>query len=126
MAKRKREIIIKIRVFQEEVDSMKKKIPNTPLAEWMRQTCLDESKSISCSIVDPALIRQLAMIGNNLNQIARVMNREQWAVIDRVAVTVSLGGIEEQLMELKETCKKCTSNSCQLAEGAEKMPLNTC
>ncbi|MDA4775531.1 MobC family plasmid mobilization relaxosome protein, partial [Enterobacter hormaechei] len=36
--------------------------------------------------IDPVLLRQLAGMGNNLNQIARKINGGQWSGADRVQV----------------------------------------
>ncbi len=55
---------------------------------------------------DPALLRELARIGNNLNQIARSVHRgEAW---DRAALLLALAGIER---ELREVLERCTSSS---------------
>jgi hypothetical protein len=41
----------------------------------MRQTCLDEAaRAGKLPSISPALLRQLAGMGNNLNQIARQVN----------------------------------------------------
>ena len=55
--------------------------------------------------VDPELIRQVAAIGNNLNQIGRSVNR---AVIEneRISVLSSLSAIEQQLELLLDEAKK--------------------
>ncbi|MGC8127490.1 MobC family plasmid mobilization relaxosome protein, partial [Klebsiella pneumoniae subsp. pneumoniae] len=48
----------------------------TQLAAWMRQTCLDEKppRAGRLPAISPALLPQLAGMGNNLNQIARKLN----------------------------------------------------
>lgn len=51
--------------------------------------------------VDPDLIRQVAAIGNNLNQIARRCNRG-----DRFEVLAELASIERELAELLELAKE--------------------
>ena len=51
--------------------------------------------------VDPYLIRQVAAIGNNLNQIARRVNAGQ-----RFDVLASLASIEDRLAELIELAKE--------------------
>ena len=58
--------------------------------------------------VDPEMIRQVARIGNNLNQIARRCNTGQ-----RFEVLAELAEIERELAELIDLAKagKCTSNS---------------
>ncbi|MBB5722273.1 hypothetical protein FHS72_001899 [Loktanella ponticola] len=51
--------------------------------------------------IDPALLRQLARVGNNLNQLARWANRDQ-QYADRVAIMGQLMGIERELMRLRQ------------------------
>ena len=47
-----------------------------PRAAWRRPTCLDEkpARADKLPAIAPALLRQLAGMGNNLNQIARQVN----------------------------------------------------
>lgn len=51
--------------------------------------------------LDPAFIRQLAMFGNNLNQIVRWINRTGGRGVSVVEVAAGLVQIERQLEELK-------------------------
>jgi hypothetical protein len=53
------------------------------------------------------LLRQLAGIGNNLNQIARIINQQSKtdAPLDRVAVITALSGIERELQRLNDDHK---------------------
>lgn len=51
--------------------------------------------------VDPALLRQLARLGNNLNQLARWANREQ-RYADRLAILSELVSIERELTALRK------------------------
>ncbi|PAU70306.1 MobC family plasmid mobilization relaxosome protein, partial [Vreelandella alkaliphila] len=86
-----REKVIKVRVTDEEYVALKQRSAKPRLAEWMRETCLDtngqrKSRSQPRSSADPALLRQLAGIGNNLNQIARRVNSGQWGPLERVHV----------------------------------------
>ncbi|MDR8248209.1 MobC family plasmid mobilization relaxosome protein, partial [Acinetobacter baumannii] len=62
------------------------------LAVWMRETCLDTrpARSLRLPSIDPVLLRQLAGMGNNLNQIARKINGGQWSGADRVQVVAAL------------------------------------
>jgi predicted chitinase len=46
-------------------------------------------------------LRQLAGMGNNLNQIARRVNSGEWGPADRVQVIAALAGIERELAELR-------------------------
>ncbi|MDO1870927.1 MobC family plasmid mobilization relaxosome protein, partial [Escherichia coli] len=49
----------------------------------------------------PPLLRQLAAIGNNLNQTARKVNSGQWSSGDRVQVVAALMAIERELRSLR-------------------------
>nr|WP_075519122.1 plasmid mobilization relaxosome protein MobC [Moritella viscosa]SHO18154.1 Putative uncharacterized protein [Moritella viscosa] len=73
----KRERIIKIRVTENEYLELKQKSTKPRLAEWMRESCLgiaSSKRKQKVPSVDPALLRQLSAMGNNLNQIARQIN----------------------------------------------------
>lgn len=101
-----REKVIKVRVTDEEHAALKARSDKPRLAEWMRETCLDtsgqrKSRSQPRSATDPALLRQLAGIGNNLNQIARRVNSGQWGSLERVHVMTALAAVERQLAALK-------------------------
>lgn len=101
-----REKVIKVRVTDEEYVALKQRSAKPRLAEWMRETCLDtsgqrKSRSQPRSSADPALLRQLAGIGNNLNQIARRVNSGQWGPLERVHVMTALAAVERQLAALK-------------------------
>ncbi len=99
----KRKQTIKIRVTEGELRSLREKCDDQQLAKWMREKCLAQEsiKKRRTSKVDPDLLRQLVAIGNNLNQIARVVNRDQWVPVDRIAVCVQLAAIEEQLEKIQ-------------------------
>ncbi|PYE84199.1 mobilization protein MobC [Phyllobacterium leguminum] len=55
--------------------------------------------------VDPALVRQLAQIGNNLNQLARWANRDKRAV-EALAVIARLVEIEREIVALRHSIEK--------------------
>ena len=71
------------------------------LAAWMRQTCLDEKPARAGKLpsLSPALLRQLAGMGNNLNQIARQVNGGSGH--DRVQVVAALMAIDAGLERLR-------------------------
>ncbi len=73
------------------------------LAAWMRQTCLDESPRAPRKLpsLSPALLRQLAGMGNNLNQIARQVNGGGGSGHDRVQVVAALMAIDAGLERLR-------------------------
>ena len=50
---------------------------------------------------DPELLRQLAAIGNNLNQLARQVNSAGWELIDRVELLAALQEIRFELDRLE-------------------------
>lgn len=114
MAKRepvkKRERVIKIRCTDAEYDTLVERSTKLRLAEWMRETCLGApvKRAAPLPTVSPELQRQLVGIGNNLNQIARAVNRSQWSSIDKSRVITELVNIERHLAEIK----KGHSNDC--------------
>jgi hypothetical protein len=78
------------------------------LAAWMRQTCLDEKPARIGKLpsVSPALLRQLAGMGNNLNQIARKINGGVWSGADRVQVVAALMAIDQGLEQLRHAVRE--------------------
>lgn len=101
-----RQKIIKIRVSAEEHERLKQRCTKVQLAEWMRETCLTGQRDLvaeqkQADPVDPALLRALAGVGNNMNQIARAVNSGAWGPADTVAVINALKGVEERLTEIR-------------------------
>ena len=100
----KRQKEIKIRLTDEEHQALLDRCTKGSLASWMRESCLNEKRTKQSKVieVDPKLLRQLAGIGNNLNQIARLVNQESKAnsAIDRIAIITALSGIERELQRL--------------------------
>ena len=95
----KREKIIKIRVSESEYRELMARNTTPRLAEWMREYCLG-SRVIRSNIapnVDPLLLRQLAGMGNNLNQIARAIHSQDWKPVDRIQIIAALSGIQREL-----------------------------
>jgi hypothetical protein len=105
----KREKIIKIRVSAEEHEQLKFNSTKVQLAEWMRESCLNVgqvdlvSAAQSIDPVDPALLRALSGIGNNLNQIARKVNTSVWGPSDTTQIIAAMMTIEKELSELRKT-----------------------
>lgn len=105
MTKPKRTKEIKIRLTEQEYQALLDR-KKGELAVWIRTTCLDqdipEPKKVKTA--DPELLRQLAKIGGNLNQIAKATNTEQARgdIINLLRVTAELATIREQLDELLE------------------------
>ncbi len=95
---------IKIRVTESEYDELLSRSRKPRLAEWMREHCLGAKVPRSNTVprVDPDLLRQLAGMGNNLNQIARAVNSQGWKSLDRVQIVAALISIERELAGLRE------------------------
>ena len=95
--KRKREI--KIRLTEEEYLEIRARCDRARLAEWLRELALGQRKRRQTPTVDPALLRQISAIGNNLNQIARWCNQNGAA--DAVNVSAALVAINRELREIQ-------------------------
>lgn len=106
LAPEKRQREIKIRLTESEHQKLIDRSTRPELAAWIREICLAEKPSARAEIIktDPALLRQLAGIGNNLNQIARTMNQQARAntAIDRISIIAALSGIELELKRLAD------------------------
>ena len=96
----KRQKIIKIRVTENEHNELLKRKTGKELASWMRAICLEQAVEDSQVIrADPDLVRQIAIMGNNLNQIARHVNRNREVSF---SVSQSLQRIEQLLGRVLE------------------------
>ncbi|HHO0151186.1 TPA: MobC family plasmid mobilization relaxosome protein [Enterobacter asburiae] len=95
-------------VTQDEHQQLLERCDGKQLAAWMRQTCLGTRPARSSRLpsIDPALLRQLAGMGNNLNQIARKVNGGQWSGADRVQVVAMLMAIDAGLERLRSAVRE--------------------
>ncbi|SSO21745.1 Conjugative accessory protein mbeC [Klebsiella pneumoniae] len=94
---------IKIRVSDAELERLRELCPKAQLAEWMREQWVgvaQPQRRTPAPTVDPALLRQLAGMGNNLNQIARRVNSGEWGPLDRLRIIAELSAIGRELEEL--------------------------
>lgn len=93
---------IKIWLSPEEHAELQQLKTGHQLASWMRETCLGKKskRRTSPPTVDPALLRQLAGIGNNVNQIARQCN-SVLEPADAIDMLVRLEAIEQTLENLR-------------------------
>lgn len=104
----KREKIIKVRVTPEEHETLKHLSTKAQLAEWMRESCLNYgqgdlvAQAKGPSPVDPELLRQLAGIGNNMNQIGRKVNAGEWGPSERIEILAALAAIERELAAIRQ------------------------
>lgn len=95
---------IKIRLTEQEHQALLDR-KKGGLAVWIRTTCLEqdipEPKKVKTA--DPELLRQLAKVGGNLNQIAKHANTDALGgKIDRLRLLGELAIIREQLDEILE------------------------
>ncbi len=90
-------------VTEDEHRRLLERCDGKQLAAWMRQTCLDEKPARAGKLpsISPALLRQLAGMGNNLNQIARQVNAGGSSGLDRVQVVAALMAIDAGLERLR-------------------------
>jgi Bacterial mobilisation protein (MobC). len=100
----KRTRFLGIRVTEDEYQKLLARCSGRQLATWMRQTCLDERPRRIGKLpsLSPVLLRQLAGMGNNLNQIARKVNAGGGAGYDRVQVVAALMAIDAGLERLRD------------------------
>jgi len=104
----KRTKMLTLWVTEDEHRRLLERCDGKQLAAWMRQTCLDErpARSGKLPTLAPVLLRQLAGMGNNLNQIARKINAGQWSGHDRVQVVAALMAIDAALERLRHTVRE--------------------
>lgn len=70
----KRELSIKIRVTQDEKDTLNDLKTQDELASWMRELALNQNP---IKRADPNLVRAIGRFGSNLNQIAKHANTQK-------------------------------------------------
>jgi len=89
---------IKVRLTEAEYEQLLQRKTKARLAEWMRETCLDQKPTKRVSTVDPLLLYELNKIGVNLNQIAKKVQFGKHNIEWLVAII----HIEQQLTSLLE------------------------
>ena len=99
----KRNKMLTMWVTEDEHRRLLERCDGRQLAAWMRQTCLDEKPARTGKLpsISPALLRQLAGMGNNLNQIARRVNAGGGTGHDRVQIVAALMTIDAGLERLR-------------------------
>lgn len=100
----KRSKMLTMWVTEDEHRRLLERCEGKQLAAWMRQTCLDEKPASAGKLpsISPALLRQLAGMGNNLNQIARQVNSAGGDGHDRVQIVAALMSIDAGLEQLRQ------------------------
>jgi len=99
----KRSKMLTMWVTDDEHRRLLERCDGKQLAAWMRQTCLGEKPARAGRLpsISPALLRQLAGMGNNLNQIARKVNTGGHTGYDRVQIVATLMAIDAGLEQLR-------------------------
>ncbi len=89
-------------VTEDEHRRLLERCDGRQLAAWIRQICPTKSRHVpESSSISPALLRQLAGMGNNLNQIARRVNAGGGTGHDRVQIVAALMAIDAGLERLR-------------------------
>ena len=104
----KRSKMLTMWVTEDEHRRLLARCDGKQLAAWMRQTCLAEKPARAGKLpsLSPALLRQLAGMGNNLNQIARQVNGGSGH--DRVQVVAKCGSSSTPRPTPKSTPPACS------------------
>lgn len=103
----KRTKSIKIRVTEDELsalNALKSQAGFSMLAEYMRSISLnfDVSAKQEYPKIDPALLRQVSGIGNNINQIARQVNASNLKPSDAAQIISYLSSIDRTLITIRD------------------------
>jgi hypothetical protein len=107
----KREKFIKVRVSEDEKKAWDLLAANAllPLSELIRERMSQPSlgttrvkRRLRTVTADPALLRQLSAMGNNLNQIARSLYLHGLAPADSGLLLSYLVSIQDELRQLRE------------------------
>ena len=96
MKNRKKEI--KIRLTEKEYEQLLQRKTKPRLAEWIRETCLNQKPKKKVATVDPLLLYELNKIGVNLNQIAKKIQYSK----NNIEWLIEIIHIEQQLTCLLE------------------------
>lgn len=111
MPKQSRDVWIKIRATPAERDKWQAmaRTADLPLSDLLRQRM--EQPMVAAprrrqrrlrTESDPVMLRQLAAIGNNLNQIARVVNSTGLKPTDTALLLSYLAGMQDELRLIRE------------------------
>ena len=102
--KRKLDKLVRVRMDEDTLDSWRvcASEAGLTLSDWLRSQVgagrLRPGPRRDPPPADPALLAQIARSGNNLNQLARAANRQQWP--DRAELLLHLAAIERALTNL--------------------------
>lgn len=113
--RRDKELTIRLTAEERQIVRAIAAVSGTNMADFVRRRLLDAGATVQVpdsrpllnrvkvSAVDPALMRQLASIGSNLNQIARAVNRQalQSQTMQVIELLAVLSVIERQISVLR-------------------------
>lgn len=99
---------VKVWLSAAELDAVQARAGDAPLSGWLRDLALGEApakrtrSSGPAPKADPALVAQVAKIGNNLNQMARALNecRLVGDAVQLVEVAAQLAAVRADLLSL--------------------------
>ena len=99
----KRTKIIRIRVTDSEYQMFSDKSGDHTISAWIRSLAETGKppKRRKHVTMEPALLRQFAGIGNNINQIAKQVNYHKGAVEEAILLT-QLSALEREVTELRK------------------------
>jgi len=95
---KKRTKKIEIMTTDEEYEQLLQRKTKPRLAEWMRETCLDQKPKKKVLTVDPLLLYELNKIGVNLNQITKKIQHSE----NNIEWLIEIIHIEQRLASLLE------------------------
>lgn len=111
--KKSRTTWVKVRVNEAEREQYQRMATaaDMPLSDLIRQRMQQpivaapraKQRRLRTDTADPALMRQLAAIGNNLNQLARAANRHGLRSTDTAMVLAYLSGVQDEIRALRES-----------------------
>lgn len=110
--KKSRDSWIKVRVNPDEKEHYRylSSLAGMPLSDLIRQQMerpivaapRPKQRRLRTVTADPKLMRQLAAIGNNLNQLARAVNFHGLRPDDASMILTYLAGVQDELRQLRE------------------------
>lgn len=100
-----RTVEIKIRLTPEEHAKLRQLADMPKLARWMRETCLGTRKRSpqkTAKAVDARVLRVLAGVGNNLNQLTRRVHIE--GIGDGEPLLLAIRRLEKLVRQVADDC----------------------
>ena len=114
-----RNYTFRVRVNPKEKDAVERRKENGfTMSEWLRRLALgqevkEKRKRRAPPKVDPELVRHLAKLGSNLNQIARAVNtmKIQGRSVELTELNLVLCSIERELKTLRMMHERLKNNA---------------